>query len=272
MSLGLSGSRNVTERGTLAYREQLTGVRVSIIVRWVKAWTRRLAQASVAVAIGAVVFIAEDVLPHPLGGYVIFAALVLSAYVVRACATYAVRRFGGNNFAIGLISALSVAYVVALGGRLSFALPSATGVVLLIIGTTCFVLVAAAWFAPHLAVAVTGGPSATWSLLWERARIYFENLEAPDNETGAEREAFELRLRALDRYRNARTNEFIDLFQEFYRKYDAELPPEVAPAWMDRFRSLELRLFRALGAPPAWYRDFPWLSHSAQTFAGQDPE
>ncbi len=215
-------------------------------------------------------FVAERVLPQPLGRYLTVAALVLSAYVVYTCARYAVRRFGGNNLASGLMFALSVAYVAALGGRLLFAVPSESRAVLLFIGAGCFALVAAAWVAPRMAVAVTGGPSATWSLLRERARIYFENLEAPDNETSAEREAFEVRLGALDQYRNARTNEFIDLFQEFYRKYNAELPAEVAPAWMDRFRSLELRLFKALGAEPAWYRDYPWLSHSARIFSPED--
>jgi hypothetical protein len=219
----------------------------------------------------AAVFVADRVLPQPLGRYLTFAALALSAYVVCLCATYAVRRFGGNNFATGLISALSVACAAGLGGPLLFAVPSGPRAVLLFTGAACLALVAAAWVAPHVAVAITGGPSPTWSLLRERARIYFENLEAPDDETDAEREAFELQLGALDRYRSARTNEFIDLFQEFYRKYNAELPPEVAPAWMDRFRSLELRLFNALGAQPAWYQDYPWLSHSAQTFSSEDP-
>jgi hypothetical protein len=216
----------------------------------VKAWPRRLGQASLAAATGAAAFVVELVLPQPLGRYLIVAALVLSAYVVHTCARYAVRRFGGNDLASGLIVALSVAYVAALGGRLLSAAPWESRAVLLFIGVVCFALVAAAWVAPHLAVAVTGGPSATWSLLRERARIYFENLDAPDNETNAEREAFKVRLRALDRYRNARTNEFIDLFQEFYRKYDAALPAAVAPEWMDRFRSLELRLFKSLGAEP----------------------
>jgi hypothetical protein len=109
-------------------------------------------------------------------------------------------------------------------------------------------------------------------MLRERAKIYFENLEAPDVETDAEREAFEIRLSALDRYRNARTSEFIDLFQEFYREYNAELPEDVAQAWMDRFRSLELRLFATLGAVPSWYGDFPWLSHAAQAFSHVDPD
>lgn len=236
-----------------------------------KAWPRRLAQASVAVAAAAAVFIAERALPQPLGRYLTIGALVVSAYVVHACARWAVRRFGGNNVATGLISALSVAYVVSLGGRLLFPVPSGSGAALVFIGVVCFALVASAWVAPQMAVAATGGPSATWSLLRERAQIYFENLVAPDNETDAEREAFEFRLRELDRYRNARTSEFIDLFQEFYRKYNAELPADVAPAWMDRFRSLELRLFGALGPEPAWYRDFPWLSHSAQTFSREDP-
>ena len=194
----------------------LTDDGVSVIVRFMKVWPRRLALAS-----------AESV-----------AALMMGAYVVHACARWAVRRFGGKNLATGLISALSVAYVASLGGRLLFAVPPASSAVLTFIGAACFALVATAGVAPQLAVAVTGGPSATWSLLRERARIYFENLDAPDNETEAEREAFEVRLRALDRYRNARTNEFIDLFQEFYRKYNAELPADVAPAWMDRFRSL----------------------------------
>ena len=234
---------------------------MSAIVGRVKAISGRLAPAFLI--LGAAAIVIGPALASPLRRFLYVGALVVSAYGMHACASWAVRRHGGNNLASSLISALSFAYVACLAGPLLVGVPSGLKAGLAFIGAACFALVAAAWVAPQLAVKVTGGPSATWSMLRERARIYFENLEAPDVETDAERAAFEVRLSALDQYRNAQTDEFIDLFQEFYRTYNADLPADVAPAWMDRFRSLELRLFGTLGAQPDWYKDYPWLSDAA---------
>jgi hypothetical protein len=132
---------------------------------------------------------------------------------------------------------------------------------LLVHAVALLALLFCVWAPRHL-VRVTGGPSAEWLVLRERAAMAFDPAIGRTDTAPAEEAAFEARLASLDRYRTSRTAEFIDLFQEWFRMPEPTLETAAdEQRWLDHFHAVEWALVLSLKARPSWYDTYPWLSH-----------
>ncbi len=68
-------------------------------------------------------------------------------------------------------------------------------------------------------------------------------------------------LSRVKEHRAPATADFFAALRGWYGLPETADPAVEAPA-LRRFRLAEFRLYLALGAPPAWYREFPWLDHA----------
>ena len=168
----------------------------------------------------------------------------------------ALRRHGATRLRAATV------YAVAIVGIAADAIPIGAGWdrvsrMAILIGPIAALLVIVAvrtW--PAATVARLGGPSCVWQLLRERARMAFEANRLTNITDAAGEAAFTADLAGLDRYRCPDTAEFISLFQEWHGSTGT---PESEQHLADRIGMLEVRLYRSLGAVPAWYRQYPWL-------------
>jgi hypothetical protein len=187
-------------------------------------------------------------------------ATVLIAWWFCSLSVSQARSWGLRSSAVPLIWLFGVLWSISEAAHLIVAYPTPLRQIDLVLeGVAVLALVVGA-FAPKQFVRFTGGPSAEWLLLRERAAIAFGPSVGRDDTTPAEEAAFEARLRDLDRYRSPRTAEFIDLFQEWFRM--PEPTPETTAdqqRWLDHFHAVEWSLFLSLKVRPSWYDTYPWL-------------
>jgi hypothetical protein len=170
------------------------------------------------------------------------------------------RSWGLRSSAVPVIWLLGALWLIAEVGTDLVTYPTPLRQMNLVIGGVAVVILLVGTCAPRQFVRFTGGPSAAWLVLRERAAITFGTTIGRDDTTPAEEAAFEARLKDLDRYRTPRTAEFIALFQEWFRR--SEPTPETAAdeqRWLDHFHDVEWSLVLSLKVRPSWYDTYPWL-------------
>jgi hypothetical protein len=227
----------------------------------IKSRINRLWWWAAVVAIVALEILA--VISPPLRPALILASALLAWWVALTIILQA-RPWGLRPSAEPMVWLLAAIWFIADAGPFLIRYPTPFDEIDLILRAVPLIVLAFALFKPDAFVRITGGPSTEWLLLRERAAMADDPAVGRDDATPEEEAAFEARLSGLDRYRNPRTAEFIDLFQEWFRM--PEPTPATADAqsrWLEHFHAVEVSLYLSLRARPVWYDTYPWLDSVA---------